>query len=144
MENQMDGGKQIPLRSSVVPGNNFMRNYHDDRVHFAQHPNHRLADSHGFDNFRTMRRSSGGIVYGEASVIENATYALDILSSLCLESGWEWIDGMLVGGCLAYGLGDYDKALRWYTRILNKDASYVALIIIIVLIVEQPFCCLLT
>ncbi|EEH11231.1 UDP-N-acetylglucosaminyltransferase [Histoplasma capsulatum G186AR] len=125
MENQMDGGKQIPLRSSVVPGNNFMRNYHDDRVHFAQHPNHRLADSHGFDNFRTMRRSSGGIVYGEASVIENATYALDILSSLCLESGWEWIDGMLVGGCLAYGLGDYDKALRWYTRILNKDASHV-------------------
>lgn len=144
MENQMDGGKQIPLRSSVVPGNNFMRNYHDDRVHFAQHPNHRLADSHGFDNFRTMRRSSGGNVYGEASVIENATYALDILSSLCLESGWEWIDGMLVGGCLAYGLGDYDKALRWYTRILNRDASYVALIIIIVLIVEQPCCRLLT
>ncbi|KLJ09734.1 hypothetical protein EMPG_14832 [Blastomyces silverae] len=123
-QNQMDG-KQFPLRNSTVPGNNFMRNYHDERVHFGQHSNHRLADTNGFDNLRLICRPSGANVYSEASVMENAASALEILSSLCLESGWEWIDGMLVGGCLAYGLGDYDKALRWYTRILNKDASHV-------------------
>ncbi|PGH16050.1 hypothetical protein AJ79_02030 [Helicocarpus griseus UAMH5409] len=123
-ENPMDG-KQFPLRPSAVSSNNFLRNYHDDRLQYGQHPNHRLTEGHAYENFCTIRRSSGAAVFNEASVMENAASALEILSSLCLESGWEWIDGMLVGGCLAYGLGNYDKALRWYTRILNKDASHV-------------------
>ncbi|KAJ6105098.1 hypothetical protein N7523_010172 [Penicillium sp. IBT 18751x] len=32
---------------------------------------------------------------------------------------------MLLGGCLAYGLGDYHKALRWYSRIIARDSSHV-------------------
>lgn len=57
----------------------------------------------------------------EASPMNAATAALGILDRLCQESGWKWIDGMLLGGCLAYGLSDYDKALNWFLRILSHD-----------------------
>ncbi|OJJ47878.1 hypothetical protein ASPZODRAFT_151310 [Penicilliopsis zonata CBS 506.65] len=59
------------------------------------------------------------------STTANAISALEMLSHLCSESGWEWIDGMLLGGCLAYGLGDYPKAMRWYSRIIARDATHV-------------------
>lgn len=62
---------------------------------------------------------------GEQSTTANAASALEMLSHLCMESGWEWIDGMLLGGCLAYGLGDYHKAMRWYSRIIARDSTYV-------------------
>ncbi|PYH82926.1 UDP-N-acetylglucosaminyltransferase [Aspergillus uvarum CBS 121591] len=61
----------------------------------------------------------------EASTAANAVSSLEMLSHLCIESGWEWIDGMLLGGCLAYGLGDYNKATRWYSRIIARDSSHV-------------------
>lgn len=64
---------------------------------------------------------SSGFFNENSSV--NALSALEMLSHLCIESGWEWIDGMLLGGCLAYGLGDYHKAMRWYSRILARDAT---------------------
>lgn len=57
----------------------------------------------------------------EASLINAATAALDILDRLCQESNWNWTEGMLLSGCLAYGLGDYDKAMNWYLRILSHD-----------------------
>lgn len=31
-----------------------------------------------------------------------AYHALDIMQQLCVESGWRWLDGMLLGGCIAY------------------------------------------
>ena len=34
---------------------------------------------------------------------------------------WSWIDGILLGGCLAYALGDYQKAQDWYKHILTLD-----------------------
>ena len=30
---------------------------------------------------------------------------------------------MLLAGCLAYGLGNFNDALGWYTRILEVDPS---------------------
>jgi hypothetical protein len=59
----------------------------------------------------------------ENTTLVNAASSLELLSHLCMESGWEWIDGMLLGGCLAYGLGDYNKAMRWYSRIIARDSS---------------------
>ncbi|KAJ0421869.1 glycosyl transferase family 41-domain-containing protein [Aspergillus carlsbadensis] len=61
----------------------------------------------------------------ESTTLTNAASSLELLSHLCMESGWEWIDGILLGGCLAYGLGDYNKAMRWYSRIIARDASHV-------------------
>ncbi|KAI5291351.1 hypothetical protein KEM54_005251 [Ascosphaera aggregata] len=68
------------------------------------------------------------LAFGQTSVaspVANARTALDLLSSLCVESCWNWIDGMLLGGCLAYGLEEYDKAFRWYSGILRKDSEHV-------------------
>jgi hypothetical protein len=64
-----------------------------------------------------------GSLFNEGSPMSNAASALDMLSHLCGESHWEWIDGMLLGGCLAYGLGDYHKALRWNNRIIARDPT---------------------
>ncbi len=50
-----------------------------------------------------------------------AASALEMITRLVAESGFGWIDGMLLGGCLAYGLGRFDDALRWYSRILDVD-----------------------
>ena len=54
-----------------------------------------------------------------------AVYAIDMLSRLCQESGFEWTDGMLLTGCLAYGLGDYNKAMKWYLKVLQLDPNNV-------------------
>ena len=54
-----------------------------------------------------------------------AVYAMEMLSRLCRESGLEWIDGMLLTGCLAYGLGDYNKAMKWYLKVLQLDPNNV-------------------
>jgi len=54
-----------------------------------------------------------------------AAYAVEMLGRLCQESGLEWTDGMLLTGCLAYGLGDYNKAIKWYWKILNQDPNNV-------------------
>ena len=55
------------------------------------------------------------------SPLSRAKEALDMLTNLCDESGWCWIDGMLLGGCLAYGLEEYHKALDWYSKIIVLD-----------------------
>ena len=52
-----------------------------------------------------------------------ASSALETLSRLSQESHWQWIDGMLLSGCLAFGLGDYLQATRWFSRVLERDAE---------------------
>ena len=60
-----------------------------------------------------------------ASTFAQALSALEMLTRLCVESGWRWIDGMLLAGCLAYGLGNFNDALGWYSRILEVDSKSV-------------------
>ena len=62
-----------------------------------------------------------GSVHQQNSPTADARAALDILGRLSQESGWEWTDGILLGGCLAYGLGDYEEALQWYSKVLACD-----------------------
>nr|CAC28786.1 related to UDP-N-ACETYLGLUCOSAMINE--PEPTIDE N-ACETYLGLUCOSAMINYLTRANSFERASE [Neurospora crassa] len=59
------------------------------------------------------------------SPIGAAKTALDVLSNLCEQSGWKWVDGMLLGGCLHYALERYDQALEWFRRVLSIDESHV-------------------
>jgi hypothetical protein len=56
-----------------------------------------------------------------SSPLNKAKEALEMLTNLCEQSGWRWIDGMLLGGCLAYGLEEYHKALEWYSKIIALD-----------------------
>ena len=83
------------------------------------------------DYFRTLRRSSGSSVattmsqpFLEDSPPSRAAAALIEMTKLCSSSDWRWIDGMHLGGCLAYGLGNYEKALRWYTKVLEIDPTH--------------------
>ncbi|KAI4263379.1 MAG: hypothetical protein L6R42_001468 [Xanthoria sp. 1 TBL-2021] len=61
----------------------------------------------------------------DASPTAAAVCAIEILSKLGQESGWRWTDGMLLGGCLAYGLGEYTKAFKWYSKVLQCDPNNV-------------------
>ena len=59
------------------------------------------------------------------SPVPEAQAALDMLVRLAIESNWQWIDGMLLGGCLAYGLGDHRTAYEWYSRLIACDPNHV-------------------
>ena len=90
------------------------------------------------DKYRTLRRMSGLSIthamqsgyggpvspYGTPlSPGANAITALNKVTQLCQESNWKWIPGMLLAGCLAYGLGDHQQALNLYTQILDQDSK---------------------
>lgn len=80
---------------------------------------------------RTLRRSTGSTVAAifspglhDDSPPSRATAALAQMTGLCQDTRWQWIDGMHLGGCLAYGLGDYQKALKWYNKVLERDPKH--------------------
>lgn len=72
---------------------------------------------------------SQGVHHVNSSPTRKAKDALEMLTALCDQSGWSWIDGMLLGGCLAYGLGEYQVALDWYSKIIALDPKSVSLAI---------------
>ncbi|KAK5995824.1 putative UDP-N-acetylglucosamine--peptide N-acetylglucosaminyltransferase SEC [Cladobotryum mycophilum] len=55
----------------------------------------------------------------------NAKNSLEVLRNLCEQSNWGWIDGIILGGCLQYGLERYDDALKWFSRVVALDSSHV-------------------
>jgi tetratricopeptide (TPR) repeat protein len=83
------------------------------------------------DQVRTLRRMSGSVanvhqvLRPDIPPSMTAAQALEAITKHCDESKWTWIDGMLLGGCLAYALGDYQKAQNWYEHILTLDSDHV-------------------
>ncbi|GAM85300.1 hypothetical protein ANO11243_033040 [Dothideomycetidae sp. 11243] len=59
------------------------------------------------------------------TVWPRASNALKSLEQLCIHTNWQWIDGLNLSGCLAYGLEDYKKALELYNRVLQLDPKHV-------------------
>lgn len=57
--------------------------------------------------------------------LSSAKAAVEMLTHLCEQSGWKWIDGMLLGGCLHYGLEHYEQSLEWFQRIISVDETHV-------------------
>lgn len=57
--------------------------------------------------------------------VATAMHAMEMLDRLCGESQGNWTDGMLLYGCLAYGLGDYCRALKMYSKVLRSDPNNV-------------------
>ncbi|KAK8035081.1 glycosyl transferase family 41-domain-containing protein [Apiospora rasikravindrae] len=53
--------------------------------------------------------------------IARAKESADILHNLCEQSGWKWVEGMILGGCLYYGLERYEDALDWFSRVVSLD-----------------------
>lgn len=83
------------------------------------------------DKFRSLRRSSGSSISAIVSPLPSddspasrAAVALSVLPKFCQDTNWQWTDGMHLGGCLAYGLGNYQKALRWFMKVLDMDPKH--------------------
>lgn len=53
--------------------------------------------------------------------IDRARASVEVLESLCEQSAWTWLEGMLLGGCLNYGLERYEDALAWFSRIVTTN-----------------------
>lgn len=81
----------------------------------------------GLEPTRTLRRMSGSVAHVQQTLRPDippsmtAASALEAITKHCEESKWNWIDGILLGGCFAYALGDYQKAQGWYKHILTLD-----------------------
>ncbi|KAI2777281.1 glycosyltransferase family 41 protein [Daldinia loculata] len=57
--------------------------------------------------------------------LSSAKAAVEMLTHLCEQSGWKWVDGMVLGGCLHYGLERYEQSLEWFQRIISLDETHV-------------------
>ncbi|KAK3359791.1 glycosyl transferase family 41-domain-containing protein [Lasiosphaeria hispida] len=95
--------------------------------HLAQkEANSRAAEVIGNSSLQINPYNKPNRGYHEiGSPLLNAKASLEMLSTLCEQSGWKWVDGMLLGGCLHYGLEHYEQALEWFKRIVNLDDSHV-------------------
>ena len=61
----------------------------------------------------------------QTAYYDSATSALQTMELLCQEAETPWVDGMLLAGCLAYGLGNYVKAEEWYRAVLRQDSCHI-------------------
>ncbi|PVH93792.1 glycosyltransferase family 41 protein [Periconia macrospinosa] len=117
------------------PGSGPDPNMHRQPWHPGQQPyNNQLmmhSQGSGIEPPRPLRRMSGSVstiqqnMRHEIPPSMTAASALDAITKHCEESKWNWIDGILLGGCLAYALGDYGKAQEWYRHILTLDTDHV-------------------
>ncbi|KIX01852.1 uncharacterized protein Z518_09579 [Rhinocladiella mackenziei CBS 650.93] len=64
-------------------------------------------------------------LYARPPSYESAISALNTMELLCQEADTPWVDGMLLVGCLAYGLGNYAKAEEWYRAVLKQDPGHI-------------------
>ncbi|EXJ92771.1 hypothetical protein A1O3_01323 [Capronia epimyces CBS 606.96] len=74
---------------------------------------------------RQVRNSTTADAPQPPSFNDSAKAALGTMELLCQEADTPWVDGMLLAGCLAYGLGNYAKAEEWYQAVLRQDAWHV-------------------
>lgn len=117
------------VSSATVPF--YDNDYHRRASHdqFQRSPQFPTEFSAQGDRQRTLRRSTGSSVSTmfspqDDSPPSRATAALSQMTRLCQDTHWQWIDGMHLGGCLAYGLGNYQKALKWYNKVLERDPKH--------------------
>ncbi|EWC47865.1 hypothetical protein DRE_02747 [Drechslerella stenobrocha 248] len=80
-------------------------------------------------SFHAQNSLNGSLIPIQPSVIpaqlQIANAALEMLEKQCAETGWVWLEGMLLSGCLSYALGDIKKAKLRYDQILEIDPSFV-------------------
>lgn len=87
---------------------------HGTTLHHASGPNGGTLDS------RPLARDRA-----RTTPLTSAKASIEMLTNLCEQSDWKWIDGMLLGGCLHYGLEHYEQSLEWFQRIISLDSSHV-------------------
>ncbi|KAI0115443.1 glycosyl transferase family 41-domain-containing protein [Nemania sp. FL0031] len=121
------------IRSASLPANSHVglhaashvqsRNNYNGRSVKAQTP----APYHAFGTTGLRTLDSNHLTRDRIPVtpLTSAKAAIEMLTNLCEQSDWKWIDGMLLGGCLHYGLEHYEQSLEWFQRIISLDSSHV-------------------
>ncbi|KAK6000299.1 hypothetical protein QM012_003931 [Aureobasidium pullulans] len=54
-----------------------------------------------------------------------AANALALITRICDETSWQWIDGIHLAGCIAYGLDRYQKAEDFYMKVLALEPRHI-------------------
>ncbi|KAI1288191.1 glycosyl transferase family 41-domain-containing protein [Xylaria venustula] len=83
------------------------------------------SQAFGNNGLRTSDSSYSARDRAAVTPLASVKAAIEMLTNLCEQSDWKWIDGMLLGGCLHYGLERYEQALEWFQRIISLDSSHV-------------------
>jgi len=116
-------------------GSPFNQNPSDRHSHLSWDPAARVHSSGiqtsppSTDRVRHLRREATDSLMPATTIIprqdhlpvQDARSALQSLTTYCEESNWTWVDGLLLGGSLAYALADYQIAFDWYSKILSID-----------------------
>lgn len=58
------------------------------------------------------------------TLVSAARASLEMLCHFCEQNEWKWTDGMILGGCLCYGVEDYEGALEWFSKVLALYPRY--------------------
>lgn len=90
--------------------------YSDSITTYSQHTAQKEAVARAYS---TIHHS--GSCQDMGSPVIRARASLEMLTTLCEQSGWRWAEGILLGGCLHYGLERYEEALEWFKRIVSLD-----------------------
>ena len=62
---------------------------------------------------------------GSGNIEQEAHSALDVLRQMAIQSGWTWIEGILLAGSLAYGLNRMQEAEQMWQKVLNREPTHV-------------------
>lgn len=97
-------------------------------VHVEAH-RRRMSATHFRTPSNVYSPSSSFAAVGPAAMtkalpILNAKASFDMLKNICEQSNWKWIDGILLGGCLLYGLSRFEDAVDWFSRVLALDSRF--------------------
>ncbi|KAI5359019.1 Putative tetratricopeptide-like helical domain superfamily, O-GlcNAc transferase [Septoria linicola] len=117
---------QDPDMRERRPSDNPRRASHDQFEKYLPDPG--VATQVDVARSRILRRSTGSSISAAGASDDlppfRATIALNQITEACRATEWQWTDGIHLGGCLAYALGDYKKALRWFRRVLENDSRH--------------------
>ena len=100
--------------------------YSASRFSMQQGSAFRVESRHGLDSAILFEPVPTGHLENSQSlaalhIVARARSSLEVLSTLCEQSGWKWVEGIMLGGCLQYGLENYEIALEWFSRIIVCD-----------------------
>ncbi|KAI1819702.1 glycosyl transferase family 41-domain-containing protein [Xylaria intraflava] len=119
-------GASLPTSSPVdLHPNSYVRSMNNHRLRGGEAQNPVSYHMLGTNALRPA--NSNEFQRGRVPVtpLTSAKAAIDMLTRLCEQSDWKWIDGMLLGGCLHYGLERYEQSLEWFQRIISLDSGHI-------------------
>ena len=83
-------------------------------------------DGHGKASLGQSSSFQNGLPWSPTRDPKKEAYlAINTLNTLCSQGKHDWIDGMLLNGCLSHVLGEHQNAARWFSRILHLDKNHV-------------------